>query len=540
MFFKRHEEDVLEKFSTYRARIYSIGGTPPTNAAVVTSYRAGYNNMATVTIYYDKTDHRYIYFIQEPPVNEEIERLYMHVKEQLQTMQVTALPRTIAERERLTESRILQALRNIGREDAYTRYPALRYYLIRDTVGWWILDVVMRDPWVEEIDYSNVDHYLSVMVKHGNVKAWWIDTNVKLSEDTLTRLILYVAGKCQKSISESRPLLEARTPEGYRVAANLKEVGRSPGITIRKFPEKPLSITRLVAYGTMSSLLAAYLWTLVENMKFVIVIGAMGSGKTTVLQSLTSVIPWDVKIVTIEDTPELRLQHPRWQALYTRPAMGTEEEIDMFKLARYSLRSRAQYIIIGEVRDKEMYVLAQMAASGHGSMTTFHAENPVNLIVRMITPPLNVQESFLVTIAAIVLQRQVVLPTGDKIRVTSNVWEITGLAPSGSKIPVTYKEVFRWEYRGGRGTHVPETIEELLGKSHWLRVIGETKYGVHWKKLMAFELREKQRFLERLVKNEVFDYKQVTEEIYKFNIMFRKALGKVMDEVYKRSRPGKS
>ena len=298
---ERSVEKTLEKVkvpSYLEVKIERIASPLPENIEIIDRYQAGYNRMASVTIYRDMNTDVYVYHMEEPPISPTVENLYRLVKERFQSMEME-LPERITEREVVYERYIQEALKELGYEDAYTKYPELRYYLIRDLAGWRIIDVPMRDVRVEEIDYSNPNGTLSVVVKHDKVQSTWVDTNVVLSEEELAKLIEFIAFKTGKQISVAQPLLEARTPEGYRVAANLKEVGMSSAFTIRKFPENPLSLTVLIKNKTMSPLLAAYLWTLVENMRFILVVGGMATGKTTVLQAITSVIPRDRKVVCV-------------------------------------------------------------------------------------------------------------------------------------------------------------------------------------------------------------------------------------------------
>ncbi|MEM1560232.1 MAG: type II/IV secretion system ATPase subunit [Ignisphaera sp.] len=473
--------------------------------------------MAIITLYRDPNTYHYVYHIEEPPVSQLVSNLYKQVREKLQSMEIE-LPEDPQQKIHTYISYIMYALRELGFDDAFHKYPELIYYLIRDTIGWRIIDVLIHDPRVEDISYSSLPRKLFVVMRHDRIPVTWIETNILLSEEELSKLIEFMAFKTGKTISVANPLLEARTPEGYRLAANLKEVSISSGFTIRKFPEDPISITKLIYNKTMSPLLASYLWTLVEYQKFIIIMGAMATGKTTVLQSILSAIPRDKKVVTIEDTPELRLDHPLWQPYYTRGSMyGTEQNITMIDLGRFALRSRAQYIVIGEVRDREIETLVQMAATGHGSLCTFHAENPETLFLRLTSPPLNVQPSFMLTIASIVLQVRVWSRKYKKfVRRTSKVWEVTGIkhVTREIEIPVEYKPVFIWDPYEDK--HYPETVDDLLEESKQLNIIGTTVYGEDdWYEMMKWELEEKTRFLEQLVREGVFDFREVTEKIYR-------------------------
>ncbi|MGC9069542.1 MAG: type II/IV secretion system ATPase subunit, partial [Thermoprotei archaeon] len=442
---KTIERSKVETYLQY-GRIVRVASPIPLSAELVDRYQAGYNNMATVTLFRDMVSDEYFYHIEEPPYSPTVENLYNLVRERFQSMEMD-IPEKQEEKEEAYRGYIDKVLEELGFADAITKYPQLHYYLIRDIVGWRIIDVPMRDKYVEEVDYSS--RKISVAMRHEKIPSTWVSTNIPLQEDESAKFVEFLAFKSGKQISVAQPILEARTPEGYRLAANLKEVSTMPSFTIRKFPERPISITFLVKNKTMSSLMAAYLWTLVEHMRFILVIGGMATGKTTILQAITSAIPSDKKVVTIEDTPELRLENPRWQPLYTRTSLyGTEQNITLETLSRYSLRTRGQYIIIGEVRDKEINSLIQMAASGHGSLCTFHAEDPETLFLRLTSPPLNVRESFLITISAIVLQERVWSKLYQKyIRRTRKIWEITGIKTytREGEIPINYEEIFTWD-----------------------------------------------------------------------------------------------
>lgn len=677
---------VEETFKTVKAETYLTHGkivrisTPiPPEVEIIDRYQTGYKDMVTTTIYVDPETEKYVYHVDEPAVSPLVENLYTQVRERLQSMEIT-VPEDITKREEVYEDYVREALKEFGYEEAYVKFPELRYYVIRDVVGWGVVDVPMKDTKVEELDYPPKGERLSVVLKHDKIPATWIDTNISLSEDEVSKLIEFMAFRTGKPISVAHPILEARTPEGYRLAANLREVSLGSSFTIRKFPEEPLSITALVKNKTMSPLLAAYLWTLVENQRFILVIGEMATGKTTVLQAITSVIPRDKKVVTIEDTPELRLSHPRWQALYTRRSIyGTEQDITLVDLARYSLRTRAQYIIIGEVRDREIQTLVQMAATGHGSLClsadeeifakvngivkvtkigdlvenvmrknesvevwsyseqrrkfewkkvtrafktptlewievttsdnrrikstpdhklavlrdgqityvsakdlrpndlllvsdsfspqarlnvdrvknvvhelmetpewsydieveenhnflvgdgilssncTFHASDPTSLFLRLTSPPLSVQPSFIITISAIVLQSRVwSRKYGKFIRRTSRVWEIVGVKPytKEGEIPVIYRPVFVWDPE--EDVHYPNDPEDLLKISKQVKLIGMSTYGSEWYDEILWEITEKVKFIEELVSEGVFDFKEVTERIYQKTIEMRK------------------
>jgi flagellar protein FlaI len=266
-----------------------------------------------------------------------------------------------------------------------------RYYAQKAKSGYGPIYPLMRDPHIEEIALSGPSRKIAVM--HRLMPSRWIETNIRLSEEEASGLAMQLARKAGRMLSLASPYAEGLTVDGYRVSVTMsKEVSRfGSTFVVRKYPEKPLTIGDLVASRTLSPLMAAYLWLLVEAQAFLVIIGNMGAGKTSVLQALAGLIPPYNRVLTIEDTPELSLLNDYWDSLVTRPKPPGEEieEISLEDLLRFALRRRAEYVIVGEVRGRETRLLAQAAASGHGSMTTFHADSPEGAILRLSLDPIN-------------------------------------------------------------------------------------------------------------------------------------------------------
>ncbi|RLG79071.1 MAG: protein kinase, partial [Thermoprotei archaeon] len=163
---------------------------------------------------------------------------------------------------------------------------------------------------------------------------------------------------------------------------------------------KPFSVIELIRSGTLNSLVAAYLWTMIEHMKTAMIAGGTGAGKTTLLNVISLFIKPGMKIVTVEDTPELNLPHNNWVQLNTREAylVGMRESgttIGLFDLVKLSLRYRPDYIIVGEVRGEEAFVLFQALATGHGGLSTIHAETLDYAIKRLTSPPMNIPPTYM-------------------------------------------------------------------------------------------------------------------------------------------------
>jgi flagellar protein FlaI len=199
-------------------------------------------------------------------------------------------------------------------------------------------------------------------------------------------------------------------PGQHRLAATFREEVSPKGstFTIRKFRAEPFSIIDLIELGTMDELIAAYFWLLLEHRATLIVIGGTGAGKTSTLNALASIIKPSMKIVTVEEIPELNLPHENWVQLVARESYGLGitriGEVSLFNLVRTSLRYRPDYVAVGEVRGEEAFVLFQAIATGHGGMCTIHADSVDYAVKRLTSPPMNVAEIYipLMNIATVV------------------------------------------------------------------------------------------------------------------------------------------
>lgn len=209
------------------------------------------------------------------------------------------------------------------------------------------------------------------------------------SEERLLDLIQSIVAKVNRIVNESSPIVDARLPDGSRVHAVLPPIAlNGPVLTIRKFPDRPLRMSELIAKDSISSEAADWLERLVRSRYNLFISGGTGSGKTTFLNALTEFIPADERIVTIEDSAELQIRTiPNRVALETRNA-NTEGkgEITIRQLIRASLRMRPNRIIVGEVRGAEALDMLQAMNTGHdGSLSTGHANSVADMLSRLET-----------------------------------------------------------------------------------------------------------------------------------------------------------
>ena len=206
------------------------------------------------------------------------------------------------------------------------------------------------------------------------------------SEEKLMDVIQQIVAGCNRTVNEASPIVDARLSDGSRVNIVLPPVALSgPTVTIRRFPEKPVTMEGLLNYGSVTEEVSEFLKTLVKAKYNIFISGGTGSGKTTFLNVLSGFIPSDERVITIEDSAELQLQGiENLVRLETRNGGQGAEEISIRDLIRSSLRMRPDRIIVGEVRGGEAFDMLQCLNTGHdGSMSTGHANSSVDMLSRL-------------------------------------------------------------------------------------------------------------------------------------------------------------
>ena len=377
----------------------------------------------------------------------------------------------------------------------------LLYYVVRDFLGLGKIEPLMHDPNIEDISCDGVG--IPVFVNHRNPKIGSIRTNIVFeTAEELDNFVIKLAQRCGKTISVAHPLLDATLPDGSRLQATLGTdiARRGSNFTIRKFTEEPFTPITLMQYGTVDAKLLAYLWFIVEHRGSLLIGGGTATGKTTMLNALSLFIPPSAKIVTIEDTAELRLPHLHWVPHVARKAIsefGGKKlgEVDMFDLLAESLRQRPDYIIVGEVRGKEAYVLFQQMATGHAGLATIHADTMEKLVDRLTTPPISLPGSLLEVLDAVVFISRIKRRRSYVRRVTG-IHEIVGYDKK-TEAPVI-NTLFEWDAMNDRFI----TVSKSATLKKFSKQLGIPEEEI--KKNIA----EKVRILEWLYENSIDDYKR--------------------------------
>ncbi|MEO8477666.1 MAG: CpaF family protein [Actinomycetota bacterium] len=310
------------------------------------------------------------------------------------------------------------------------------------------LEPYVRDPEVTEIMVNNWD---TIYVERAG-KLYWTGTKFH-DESQLRRTIDKIVGKVGRRVDEASPYVDARLPDGSRVNAIIPPLAiDGPSLTIRKFSADPYGAEELVEFGTMSSATSKFLEACVRGKTNILVSGGTGAGKTTTLNVLSSFIPDDERILTIEDAAELKLQQPHVVRLEGRPPnIEGKGAVTIRDLVRNSLRMRPDRIVVGEVRGPEALDMLQAMNTGHdGSISTVHANTPrdalsrletITLMAGMDISPRSVREQIASAIQLIVHQQRL----KDGTRRITHVTEVVGME---SEV-ITLQDIFLFDYSAG-------------------------------------------------------------------------------------------
>ena len=314
------------------------------------------------------------------------------------------------------------------------------------------LEPYVRDPEVTEIMVNGPD---SVYVERSGKLHW---TGARFfDEDQLRRTIDKIVARVGRRIDESSPYVDARLPDGSRVNAVIPPLALDgPCLTIRKFSADPYDINDLMAFDTLTQQVAELVEACVRGRMNILVSGGTGAGKTTTLNALSSFLPDDERILTIEDAAELRLQQPHVVRLeYRPPNIEGKGEITIRDLVRNSLRMRPDRIVVGEVRGGEALDMLQAMNTGHeGSISTIHANSPRDALSRLETMTLMagsdltiraVREQMASALDVIIHQSRL----KDGTRRVTHVTEVVGMEGD----VVTLQDIFLFDFKAGMDEH---------------------------------------------------------------------------------------
>lgn len=454
---------------------------------------------AYANIRYDNRENSLIYDVIEPRLNEKEQYMLNKLREGLIQIIDVSLG-DIKERDKVLlflEKNINRLLDEYDFKLSEKEYVKIMYYIFRDLVGLNKIEAIMNDPYIEDVGCDGVGIPVYVVhQKFGSVKTNVAYHDVKELREFVTKL----AERCDRYISYADPLLDGTLPDGARVQASLASdvTTRGPTYSIRKFKEEPLSPVDMIRLNTASAEMLAYLWFLVENGINILITGGVATGKTSLLNSLAFFILPEAKIVSIEDTRELNLPHENWipgvaRTGFTGTGVG---EVTMFELLRESFRQNPDYLIVGEIRGKEAYVMFQGMASGHPSISTMHAGGVDDLMKRLQTKPINLSPGLIESLDMVI----VMIHSREKGKSARRVKEIVEIESIdvNTGTPLITKS-FVW---------IPADDSYEYRANSWLLNKVSTEKGIPMNSIIK-EIARRKKFLTWLYENNITNMKQI-------------------------------
>lgn len=462
---------------------------------------------AFVRILFDNKSHEYIYEVMEPNIEER--EIFDFLKDTLiKTLNINLEEFSSGRAREFLRKYVNKIIQDYSISLDDIQKEKIMYCILRDFLGYGKIDVLMKDPMIEDISCDTAG--IPIYLYHRNYEN--IRTNVVFESDAeLDSFVIKLAQKCGRHISIARPLMDATMPDGSRIQAALSREVTSRGstFTIRRFREEPFTPPDLVEYNTLSPEIAAYFWLAIENGASAIYVGGTASGKTTTLNALSLFIPPQMKIVSIEDTREINLPHPNWIASITRAGTsesGEESSIGMFDLLKSALRQRPEYILLGEIRGVEASVLFQAMATGHTVYSTMHADSIHSVVHRLEGDPINIPRIQLQSLDIVAIQALMKIKK-KRVRKIQKVIEVIGIDPSTNEILTN--EVFSWNPR--------ESDFEYYGKGYLFDRIMEQQNLSERELLKEFEQRRDviKWMREKEIKNYI-DVGEIIAAYYKY------------------------
>jgi flagellar protein FlaI len=525
---KKEDEDFLNAFADSSFEESSLGvqldkvakhiDTIETNSWSLGKIPEGYKSLQRyalippfcyVTILQNVEYSDLVYNVDELFLNQDEVKIYYSIKELLEK-QIDS-PRMVDDLETGFMSEVTKLLKEhfVGNKTQPVMLEKVKYYLKRDILGLGIIDPLFQDPFIEDITCGGPNK--PVYIYHRRYEG--LRTNVVFRDaEFLDGYLMKIVHRAGKHISAAHPIVDASLPGNHRLAALYKKEVTTMGssFTIRKFREDPITVVDLINSDTLDIDMAAYIWLLLDNKKSLMVIGSTGGGKTTILNAATGLINPSYKIFSVEDTAEINIPHENWFSLVSRASFGLESqgEVSMFDLLKSGMRHRPDYMLVGEIRGEEAYVLFQALATGHGGMATMHADDSEAAIRRLMQKPMDIPAAYVPLMNCIINIKRVKLAAdasgkSSKKIMTRRVTEVTELISSTS-----VRNVFSWD------PHHDGYLDNL-NKSYQLPKIAEDT-GLDMEDVTT-DLARRKTILTWLVNRGTRDYKSVSKVIGMFN-----------------------
>jgi len=480
---------------------------------------------AYVNVKWDDEDKIIVYNVIEPEINEKDKDLLKKISEsllELVDVEISAVKNDDKMVDYL-EKQIAKIIHEFGLNISTDRYTRVMYYVYRNFIGFNEIEPFLQDPNIEDIscDGINAPMYI-VHRKFGSLK-----TNVVFTDlEYLREFVIKISQRAGRYVSYAEPVLEGTLPDGSRISATIAGdvATRGPTFTIRKFSERPFSPIEQLKFKTVSIDLMAYFWYITEHGASMLFVGGVATGKTSFMNAICMFIPQEAKIVSIEDTRELRIPNDHWVPTLSRVGFGIPMPsgekyggVSLFDLLRQSFRQNPDYVIVGETRGKEAYVMFQGMSSGHPSMSTFHAGSVDTVIKRLTTPPIDLSPSLVESLNVIT----VLIHAREKGKSARRIREIAEILTVDAKTSeVETNIVFQWD--PAKDVFV-QTNESVV-----IKELVEAKGGTVEDANKSIE--ERRKVLKWMFDNEITDYAEVTKIInryYKESANLMKEIGDI-------------
>ncbi|NLM29557.1 MAG: type II/IV secretion system ATPase subunit [Methanomicrobiales archaeon] len=323
-------------------------------------------------------------------------------------------------------------------------YRALEYLMIRDMIEMGTLKPFLSDSYIEDITCNGVG---PIFIEHKIFKGLKSVVGFRDSVE-LDTFVIKLAERIKRPLTYRNPIVDATLPDGSRInivyGTEISKHGSN--FTIRRASEVPMSILQVIESGACDYMMAAYLWICLEYGMSIFVSGETASGKTTTLNALTTFLPPENKIVTIEDTPELTVPHRNWTREVAKAkgkGEGEGSEVTMFDLLKSALRQRPNQILVGEIRGVEGSVAFSAMQTGHPVMSTFHAASVEKLIQRLCGDPISIPRTYVDNLNLVIIQSAVKRPGGGTVRRMLSVNELVGYDPETEGF--SFMAAFVWD-----------------------------------------------------------------------------------------------
>lgn len=469
---------------------------------------------ALVVILLNPEKNTYLYNVVEPKLSDFEDLFLREIKDRLKDVLLVENIRSEEDKDKILSNKVRELIKEYSIDIGILTLGKILYYTRRDFIKFGKIDPLMHDGRIEDI--SSNGHDIPIYLYHR--KYTNIPTNIYYIENELNSYVIRLAQRCGKHISVAEPMVDATMPDGSRIQMTLGTEVTSHGatFTIRKFSDVPITPIDLINWNTFSAEEMAYLWLCIENNKSLIFAGGTASGKTSSLNAVSLFIPPQAKIVSLEDTRELKLPHPNWIPGVTRDSFSTDGRgsIDMYELLRAALRQRPEYLLVGEVRGKEALTLFQAMSTGHTTFSTMHADSVASAIHRLENPPISVPRTMIQALNIISIQAQTYVK-GKRARRNMKLVEIMDIDPTTRNIRTN--DIFAWDSLTDKFNRVGESkaLNEIMIRRGW--TILDLKN----------ELRNRQKILEYLINNKITDFNAISTIIHDYHVTPDKVLKKL-------------